>query len=147
MEGKVLALQWQDNSSVHFLSTIHSLEDRIVSERKKPQISSGNGPAIPRSFGSHERVKVSIPVITNDYNRYKVGVDVADQYSSYYFTQLKCLWNWPPILFWLLDTTVSVRSRPGPPWGPAGGLPRARDETGRQDVVRPRLSFLLVGQL
>jgi len=106
MEGKVLALQWQDNSSVHFLSTIHSLEDRIVSERKKPQISSGNGPAIPRSFCSHERVKVSIPVITNDYNRYKVGVDVADQYSSYNFTQLKCLWNWPPILFWLLDTTV-----------------------------------------
>jgi len=41
----------------------------------------------------------------------------------------------------------SVRSRPGPPWGPVGGLPRARDETGRQNVVRPRLSFLLVGQL
>jgi len=42
---------------------------------------------------------------------------------------------------------LSVRSRPGPPWGPAGGLPRAQDETGRQEVVRPRLSFLLVGQL
>ena len=105
-EGKVLAVQWQDNSAVHFLSTIHSLEDRIISERKKPRNSSSNGPAIRRAFGSHERVNISIPVITNDYNRYKVGVDVADQYRSYYFTQLKCLRNWPPIFFWLLDTTV-----------------------------------------
>jgi len=106
MEGKVLALQWQDNSSVHFLSTIHSLEDRIVSECKKPQISSSNGPAIRRSFGFHERVNVPIPVISNDYNCYKVGVNVADQYRSYYFTQLKCLQNWPPIFFLLLDTTI-----------------------------------------
>ena len=43
----------------------------------------------------------------------------------------------------LLGISPSVRSRPGP----AGGLPRARDETGRQNVVRPRLSLLLVGQL
>ena len=106
VEGKVLAVQWQDNSAVHFLSTIHSLEDRIISERKKPRNSSSNGPAIRRAFGSHERVNIPIPVITNDYNRYKVGVDVADQYRSYYFTQQKCLRNWPPIFFWLLDTTV-----------------------------------------
>ena len=106
MEGKVLALQWQDNSSVHFLSTIHCLEDRIISERKKPRISSSNDPAIRRAFGSHERVNVPIPVITNDYNCSKVGVNVADQYRSYYFTQLKCLRNWPPIFFWLLDTTI-----------------------------------------
>lgn len=104
--GKVLAVQWQDNSAVHFLSTIHSLEDRIISDRKKPRISSSNGPAIRRVFGPQERINVPIPVITNDYNRYKVGVDVADQYRSYYFTQLKCLRNWPPIFYWLLDTTV-----------------------------------------
>jgi len=104
--GKVLAVQWQDNSAVHFLSTIHSLDDRIISERKKPRISSSNGPTIRRTFGAQERLNVPIPVITNDYNRYKVGVDVADQYRSYYFTQLKCLRNWPPIFFWLLDTTI-----------------------------------------
>ena len=33
-------------------------------------------------------------------------MDVADQYRSYYFTRLKCLRNWPPIFYWLLDTTV-----------------------------------------
>ena len=104
--GKVLALQWQDNSAVHFLTTIHTLEERVISERKKPRISSSNGPAIRRAFGSQEWLNVPIPVIINDYNCYKVGVDVADQYRSYYFTQLKCLRNWPPIFFWLLDITI-----------------------------------------
>jgi len=104
--GKVLAVQWQDNSAVHFLTTIHSLEERIISECKKPRISSSNGPAICHTFGPQERLNIPIPVITNDYNHYKVGVDVADQYRSYYFTQLKCLHNWPPIFFWLLNTTI-----------------------------------------
>ena len=104
--GKVLAVQWQDQSAVHFLTTIHNLEDRITVLRKKPRQSSSNGPAIRKAFGAMERANVPIPVITNDYNRYKVGVDVADQYRSYYFTQLKCLRNWPPIFYWLLDTTT-----------------------------------------
>ena len=104
--GKVLALQWQDNSSVHFLSTIHTLEAKIISQRKKPRSTSSNGPGIRRVFGSHERANIAIPAVTDDYNQYKVGVDLADQYRSYYFTQLKCLRNWPPIFYWLLDTTV-----------------------------------------
>jgi len=95
--GKVLAVQWQDNSAVHFLTTIHSLEERIISERKKPRISSSNGPAIRRTFSPQERLNIPIPVITNDYNRYKVGVDIADQYWSYYFTQLKCCNRFIPV--------------------------------------------------
>ena len=91
---------------MHFLSTIHFPEERVMSERKKSRQSSSNGPAIRRVFGPHERANVPIPAITDDYNHYKVGVDVADQYRSYYFTQLKCLRNWPPIFYWLLDTTV-----------------------------------------
>ena len=34
----------------------------------------------------------------------------------------------------------------GAPVGPGGGLPRARDEKGRQNIVHPHLSFLLVRQ-
>jgi len=104
--SKVLAVQWQDNSAVHLLTTIDNLEDQIVTERKKPRLTSSNGPTIRRAFGAPERIQVPIPVITNDYNQYKVGVDIADQYQSYYFTQLKCLRNWPPIFYWLLDTTI-----------------------------------------
>lgn len=44
--GKVLAVQWQENSAVHFLTTIHNLTDRIVTERKIPRLTSSNGPAI-----------------------------------------------------------------------------------------------------
>jgi len=73
---------------------------------KKPRDMSSNGPAIRRVFGSTEHMNIPIPVVTNDDNQYKVGVDVADQYRSYYFTQLKCLRNWLPIFFWLLDMTV-----------------------------------------
>ena len=76
--GKVLGVQWQDNSAVHFLTTIHTLDERVIVERKKPQMSSSNGPAIRRVFGLAERSNVAILVITNDYNRYKVGVDFAD---------------------------------------------------------------------
>jgi len=53
-DGKVLGLQWQDNRSVHFLSTIYELEEWIVYERKKPRSSSSNGTAIRPVFGSHE---------------------------------------------------------------------------------------------
>jgi len=104
--GKVLAVQWQDQGVVHLLTTIQSLEERTTVLPEKPHQSSSNGPAIRQAFGAMERADVPIPVITNDYNRYKVGVDVADQYRSYYVTQLKCLRNWPPILYWLLDTTA-----------------------------------------
>ncbi|PWW77185.1 hypothetical protein C7212DRAFT_180505, partial [Tuber magnatum] len=75
--GMVLAAQWQDNSTVHFLSTIHNLIDRIS------HLTSSNGPMIRLAFGSPKRVRVPIPVITNDHNQNKVGVDVADPYRTH----------------------------------------------------------------
>lgn len=69
------------------------MEARVIFERKKPQYTSSNGPTIRRVFGSQERVNIPIPAITDNYNQFKVSVDLADQYRSYYFTQLKCLHN------------------------------------------------------
>jgi len=97
--SKVLGVQWQENSAIHFLTTIYSLDERVIVEHKKPRMSSSNDPAIRRVFSPAERSNVAIPVITNNYNRYKVGVDITDQYRSYYFTLLKCLRNWPPIFY------------------------------------------------
>ena len=65
--GKVLAVQWQDQSAVDFLTTIHNLEDRITVLRKKSRQSSSNGPAIRKAFGAMERANVPISVNTNDY--------------------------------------------------------------------------------
>ena len=139
-KGMVLGIQWQDNRAVHFLTTIHTLHERVITERKKPRLSSSNGPAIRRVFGPIERAKVPIPVITNDYNRYKVGVDVADQYRSYYFTQLKCLRNWPPIFYWLLDTTIINT------FLLASRLPAQNRYTGSSRALRLTLAELLVSQ-
>ena len=47
----------------------------------------------------------------------------------------------------MVNHILSVRSSPGPLEGPAGGLPRAQDETGRQNVIRSRLPFIHLGQL
>ncbi|RPA99152.1 hypothetical protein L873DRAFT_1684725 [Choiromyces venosus 120613-1] len=34
------------------------------------------------------------------------GVDIANQYRTYYATQLQVTQNWMPLFFWLLNTTV-----------------------------------------
>lgn len=53
-KGMVLAIQWQDQTAVHFLSTIHRLNDHITVLRKKPRETSSNGHAIRPSFGASE---------------------------------------------------------------------------------------------
>ena len=42
--GTVLAAEWQDNSQVqvHMLITIHNLEERVMKDRKRPQLTSTN---------------------------------------------------------------------------------------------------------
>ncbi|OAQ22384.1 hypothetical protein K457DRAFT_1825532 [Linnemannia elongata AG-77] len=34
------------------------------------------------------------------------GVDLSDQYRSYYSTQLTVFRTWMPLFFWILDTTI-----------------------------------------
>ncbi|KAF9118467.1 hypothetical protein BG015_006603, partial [Linnemannia schmuckeri] len=34
------------------------------------------------------------------------GVDISDQYRSYYSTQLPVRRTWMPLFFWILDTTI-----------------------------------------
>ena len=49
---------------------------------------------------------MNIPRCIDDYNNYMGGVDIADQYRSYYNTQLILQFPWFPILFWLVDTAL-----------------------------------------
>ena len=67
---------------MHFLGAIHILgpENWITSQQKKPRESSTNCPAIRPFFSPNEEANVPVPTITHDYNYYKVGVDMADQY-------------------------------------------------------------------
>jgi hypothetical protein len=104
--GLVLAMQWQDNNHVHMLSTTHKLRDKISRSRKRPRFTSSNGPSIRTVFQNKNTIIIPIPVMVDDYNYHKGGVDIADQYRSYFFTQLIARRNWLPFFFWLLDTMI-----------------------------------------
>jgi len=104
--GAVLAAEWQDNSQVHMLTTVHNLHDRVTRNRKRPRLTSTNGPLIRPVFGDQHTMAAPIPHMIDDYNLHKGGVDIADQYRCYFFTQLIARRNWLPFFFWLLDITV-----------------------------------------
>jgi hypothetical protein len=87
--GKVCATEWQDQRTVHMLSTLHPLSRRIVKHRRMPRNTSTNGPRMRKAFTS-TRMKALIPTVINDYNFYKSGVDRADQYRASFFTQQTC---------------------------------------------------------
>ncbi|PWW73088.1 hypothetical protein C7212DRAFT_219906, partial [Tuber magnatum] len=72
----------QNQSTIYFLTTILSLEDRIRVLCKKPYQSSSNVLTIHQIFGTMEWTNIPIAVITNDYNQYKVGISVINQYHS-----------------------------------------------------------------
>lgn len=104
--GAVLAAEWQDNSQVHMLTTVHNLHDRVMRNRKRPRLTSTNGPLIRPVFGNQHTMPAPIPHMIDDYNLHKGGVDIADQYRCYFFTQLVARRNWLPFFFWLLDISV-----------------------------------------
>lgn len=104
--GLVLAMQWQDNSHVHLLSTIHDLFERVIRLRKRPRKTSTSGPLIRPAFRDNHTINTPIPALVDDYNFHKGGVDIADQYRSYFFTQLITRRNWFPLFFFLLDIII-----------------------------------------
>jgi len=101
-----------DNAPVSMMTTIHQLKGRIakvLKERKRPGLKSSNAAGVKRAkvFSEGEwKVLLNIPKCINDYNNHMGGVDIADQYWSYYDTQLISLCTWFPIFFWLLDTAL-----------------------------------------
>ena len=92
------------------MSTIHPLsgEDSLVLRmRKHPGNKSTNASGANSTFLPGERQKeLDIPVIVDAYNQHKVGVDVADQYRTYFDTQLISRHNWYPLFYWILETAL-----------------------------------------
>jgi hypothetical protein len=104
-DGKVLGLEWQDQKTVQMLTTLHPLSKKVKRNRKQPRITSTSGAAIRKHFTS-VRMEVDIPSAIDDYNHFKGGVDIADQYRESYFTQQTSRRNWLPLFYWLLDIAV-----------------------------------------
>ena len=102
----VLAMLWIDNGPVTMLSTIHEINSKVSKERRKPRETSTNSRKVTSVFGSASRKILPIPKIIDDYNHHMGSVNIADQLRSYYSTQLTVNRTWPPLFFWLLDTSI-----------------------------------------
>jgi len=72
----VLCTRWQDNAGVFVLTTIHDLNDGVVSNRKR--LKKGN-PAVRQVFGTDVWKLLTIPLMINDFNNHIGGVDIANQ--------------------------------------------------------------------
>jgi len=66
---------WIDNSAVLLLTTIHELgkEHTVVRERRRPRLTSTNGPKVQKVFGNQVRKELPIPKLIDDYNHYMGG--------------------------------------------------------------------------
>ena len=105
----VMVFLWQDNSTVHLLSTVHNLDSSAWVEkmRWKPRETSTNAAAARRPFGENQHRKLlPISKIDDDYNQYMGSVDIADQLRSYFSTQRVARRNWQPFFYWLLDIAI-----------------------------------------
>jgi hypothetical protein len=86
---------------------IHGATIFTIIERKRPRDTSTNAAGVRQLYGSGEFIKeLPIPTCIHNYNQFMGGVDIADQYRSYYTTQLVQRRNWLPIFFWILDTAL-----------------------------------------
>ena len=108
--SEVLAILWIDNVPVTMLTTVHNIynsKSHVTTDRKYPQDTSSNAAGIQQLYEPNEFIKLfSIPICIDNYNQFMSGIDIADQYRSYYTTQLIAQCNWLPIFFWLLDTAL-----------------------------------------
>ena len=106
----VATLLRMDSLPVTMMSTIHPLhgEDwlvlrmRVHPGNKSTNASGANSTILP---GEGQK-ELDIPVIVDAYNQHKVGVDVADQYQTYFDTHLISRRNWYPLVYWMLETAV-----------------------------------------
>jgi hypothetical protein len=108
---------WQDSNKVGFCSTIHDGIEWIVQKRKKPKSTSTSVTITKQpfaTFNSSSRYKESyehtrllpIPGMTDDYNHYMGGVDIANQLRTGFSTQQRGVKPWMALFYWLLDTST-----------------------------------------
>ena len=87
-----MAVLWMDNAPVTMLMTVHNIhssKSHVITERKCFQDTSSNAAKVQQLFKQGEFVKLlSIPTCVDDYNQFMGGIDITDQYCSYYTTQI-----------------------------------------------------------
>jgi len=106
----VVTLLWKDNGAVNLMTTIHRLHGRdseVILLRKRPMQS--NPVAARTQFTDEESEKLlNIPACIDDYNKYKEGIDIADQLQCYYNTQQVSNRTCYPLWFFFLETALTM---------------------------------------
>jgi hypothetical protein len=102
----VLCLAWQDNNIVLGLSTLHSADSFVPCKRRRPGKTSTNRAIARRAFGKEVTKELEIPIFINDYNHYINGVDLVNQYRSFYEVYLKGYCNWLSLLYFFINAAV-----------------------------------------
>ena len=74
----------------------------------QPCITCTSGAALCKHFTS-VHMDADVPSAKDNYNHFKWGVDITDQYRESYFTQQTSCRNWLTLFYWILDIAV-IRS-------------------------------------
>jgi len=72
-------------------------------KKKKPMIMLSSESSAATEGATEDQIK---PVVVHTYNKHMNGVDIADQYSTYYCFLRKTVEWWRKLCFWLLETAV-----------------------------------------
>ena len=89
------------------ITTLYSLIGwRLVVKSIWKMPTQSNPKIALKVFRDNSKLKLDIPTCSANYNSHKIGVDIADQYRSYYSTKLITLHNWFHICFWAPDTML-----------------------------------------
>ena len=97
---------WMASAPVVMMTTLHHLDAEIEKERWFPGNKSTNATGAASEFQGQPSKNLQIPLVVHEYNQHKVGVDVADQYRTYYDVQLTSRRNWYPYFYWALETSL-----------------------------------------
>jgi len=88
------------------MTTVHKGHEKVLTLRKCPALGSAGHKAALKVFGKEKEKELWIPKFIDDYNRFMHGVDIADQFRSYFTVQRQCKRNWKALLHFLVDISI-----------------------------------------
>ncbi|EDN07287.1 predicted protein [Histoplasma mississippiense (nom. inval.)] len=94
------------SSHIPFNTLFHLPDSFVEHVRKRPGLSSTNGPQIRRIFEDNWQKAVKIPTIIDDYNHNMNGIDQAKQYRASYETHILTNQTWLTILYLIIDHAI-----------------------------------------
>ena len=83
--------------------SLHKSSDVRLVQRRKPAITSKQGPRVRAVFGGFPVKELYIPALIDDYNRAAKGGDRANQYRVLYSTQRRNVKWWQALFHGFLD--------------------------------------------